>query len=147
MSVGAKITKSLGNNRYEIEVTPIVPHEVPMTIGVAHDYVMFSSWTYLQTDDNVRISGVSGGASNVIPIQVSLQVPIKIMGQVGLPLMNDSKYLKSEHFGNYGVYSKAPVRTWSEKEVMYNVYDKEKKEFVEIPKSLYNQLTNTKDEQ
>jgi hypothetical protein len=143
MSIGAKITKDLGNNKYEIEVTPVDTNNHTTIIGVAHDYVLFSSYGHLYTKDGLLIK-----SSNTVPIQVSLQIPIVRMGQVGLPLLNNSNYLKPEHYNNYGVWNQGPIKTWSDKDdTTMHVYDKVRKEFVPIPVSLYNQLTNPTDEQ
>lgn len=143
MGVGAKITKVLGGNKYEVEIDPVDTNTHQMGIGIAHDYVQFSTWSHIFTKQ-----GLSLNNSNILPIEVSVQIPIKVMGQVGLPLMNSSAYLKSEHFDNYGIYRSKVIRTWDKTEgyIVY-VYNETTKNFTAMPESLYKQLTNTKNEQ
>lgn len=142
MSVGVKITKDLGNNKYEIEVTPVDTKNHILNFGVAHDYVLFSTYTAIYTDDNVRIKDpAGGGSSNMLPILASIQIPIKMMGQVILPELNASDSLKPEHFNDYGVWSSKKVQMWADGEFLW-IYDGEKKEYVKISRSVYNLIKN-----
>ena len=142
MSVGAKITKDLGNNKYEIELTPVDTSNHVLNFGVAHDYVLFSTYTGICTDGGVQIKDpVSGGCSNMLPILASVQIPIKMMGQVILPELNASEELKPEHFNKYGVWSSKKVQMWANGEFLW-IYDSDTEKYVKISRSVYDLIKN-----
>lgn len=72
-----KITKVLGDDKFEIRVDP-VKKNLPMNFGACHDYVLFNNWTWLFCDDDVSVPS-EFGCSNVVKIPVSVQVPIRMM--------------------------------------------------------------------
>lgn len=150
--IGAKITKVLGDNRYEVEIDPVDVKTDQTIIGVAHDYVLCWHWTSIQTANGVMIKDSKGSASNNLNIRAAVQIPIRVMGEIGLPLLNESPYLKEEHYSRYGVWNPdAPVKTWGhtkqDKTSTMHIFDKTAKKYVTIPKSLYHQLTGTKNEE
>lgn len=139
-----KVLEVLGDNKYVVEIEPIDTNTYPTTFGVAHDYVLFSSWSYLYADKAI-FKHNTGGASNIIPVPVKIQIPIKVMGDVILPVLNDSEYLKEDHYGRYGVYSDKIVQEWADGEYVY-VYDKTARKYEKISRFIYNKLTGKSDE-
>jgi hypothetical protein len=138
--IGTKITKDLGNNKYEVVIDDVDTNTNPTVVGVAHDYVLFSGWTNISTEHPLMLKTPGGGGSNVRPIKTVIQIPIKIMGEVAMPYLNNHPWLKENHFKRYDVLSPdAPIITWTTDTL--HIYDKEKEQFVSISKSLYNQLT------
>lgn len=140
--IGAKITKVLGDDNYEIHVDPIKNNTHPINVGVCHDYALFGHYTHLECEMNsgARIPyGTGGGTTNILPVSVSVQMPIRAMGELILPYLNDSKYLKEEHYTNRCVFGDSPVSFWNDSKTVH-VYDKGQKKFVEISRELYKQL-------
>jgi hypothetical protein len=134
-----KITKVLGDDKYEIKVDPINTSTHPIIIGACHDYALFASWTYLFTEDGVSIKNAKGGSNNTLAVSTSVQIPIRVMGELALPYFNESKYLKEEHFSKYGMWNETPVSMWADSATVH-VYDKGQKKFIEMSRELYEKL-------
>lgn len=134
-----KITKVLGNDNYEVHVEPIKTRNHPINFGVCHDYALFSSQGFLYCEDGVSIKFSSGGSSNTLPITRSVQIPIRVMGEIVLPSLNNSEYLKEEHFTKYGMWNESPVTNWADSDTVH-IYDKGQKKFIVISRELYTQM-------
>jgi hypothetical protein len=134
-----KITKVLGDNKYEVCIDPVDTDKCPINFGVAHDYVLFSNRSYLYTDGETRIKTEFGGTTNCLPYKTSLQIPIREMGEVILPKLLEHKYLQPEHFEKYIPFGESPITYWDDSETVF-IYDKGQKKFIEISRELYNQL-------
>ncbi len=134
-----KITKVLGDDNYEVHIDPINTKTHPINFGVCHDYALFSCTGSLFTKDGLMIRNPQGGGSNILPIARTVQVPIRVMGELVLPYLNNSEYLKEEHYSKYGMWNDSPVSNWSDSKTV-NIYDKGQGKFVEISRELYKQL-------
>src|SRR6478735_1340582 len=134
-----KITKVLGDNKYEVRVEPFDTNTHPINFGVAHDYVLFSTYTSLFTEGDARIPMKYGGTTNTLQVPSSVQLNIRIMGEVILPKLIENKYLQPEHYKKYGIWDDAPITNWADSETV-TIYDKGQKKFIEISRELYKQL-------
>lgn len=133
-----KITKALGDNKFEIRVDPIEKNHT-LNYGACHDYVLFSYSAWLYCDDGVSVPTGKGGSTNIVEIPSSVQVPIRMMGEVILPSLNESKYLKEEHWSKYGLWNESPISNWADSKTL-QFYDKGQNKFVEISRELYEKL-------
>jgi hypothetical protein len=134
-----KITKVLGNDNYEVHIEPIETNNHPIVFGVCHDYALFSASSSLFCESGVMIPSKTGGSCNILPISHSIQIPIRVMGELTLPYLNESKYLKEDHYKNYGMWNESPVRCWADSDTVH-IYDKGQKKFIQISRELYKQL-------
>lgn len=92
-----KILKDLGDNKYEVEITPVERKKYrENNLLVAHDYVQFEGTDYFRRED-LSISDVA--------FNTSIQIPIKAFFNVCLPFLKEHKYLQEYHFND---------RTWTE---------------------------------
>lgn len=134
--VGAKITKVLGNDKYEVHIPP-VDKSKPIVAGVAHDYFSVMGRTYISTEHPLMLRTERGGGINILDIEVSVQIPIRAMGEIVLPYLNGNKHLKEDHFKNYSDYG-IPVRTWGTNGI--HVFDKGLGRYIEMSPELYDKL-------
>lgn len=135
----AKIVKVLGNNHYEIKVTPIKRND-PIVVGVAHDYALFSNNSHLFTEYPLTIPSETGrGSSNILPIRSTVQIPINAMGSVIMPYLNGHPHLNSDHYSKYCL-DQLSVKMWSDSKTIH-VYDQHTNSFVEMSQVLHDQLT------
>lgn len=85
-----KIIKSLGDNKYEVEIPP--PDGVrglkEFTFGMVHDYVYFEGYEWLQNPDN--------STSNT-KFLTRIQIPIRDFVNVCLPFINKHRYSQPNH--------------------------------------------------
>jgi hypothetical protein len=85
-----KILKELGDNKYEVEITPAEKPLGFQEVGFAmvHDYVEFTDWTHLQN--------LNGSTSNV-KFWTRMTIPIRDFVKFILPKINSHPYSQEEH--------------------------------------------------
>lgn len=93
-----KITKQLSEEEFIVKLEDKDKERNFGTIvSVAHDYVAFTSKGLLYTENAITIDRGSF-SSNTLSIVESVQIPIKSMYSVILPLLKEHSYLQDEHF-------------------------------------------------
>jgi len=65
-----------------------LPYIKEVGVNIVHDYIAFDGFTYY-------LANINHGQ---LPIHTHFQIPIRSFQQVILPLLNETKYLKDEHF-------------------------------------------------
>lgn len=105
-------------------------------VSIAHDYVEFYGKSLLYTESSVVINR-GKFSSNTIPVFKSLQIPIKSMYSVILPLLKNNLYLQDEHFKD---------RQYDEDDIYYTQNGKDKPRYLKgdiYPVySYYNQIVH-----
>lgn len=84
---------------------------------IAHDYVQFGRQTSLFADIKCKTPLESNHAicSNVMPMYNEIQIPIRALIEVVLPLLNSHEYCQKEHL----VFEGKPQYTCSEIAITY----------------------------
>lgn len=91
-----------GNDKFVITVPPKEKWDLnpsPERISIAHDYVEFHGGSHFMLENNiVKPESQQVGASNWLVSKASIQISIREMFALILPMLNQHKYLQPEHF-------------------------------------------------
>lgn len=117
-----------------------------MNVVIAHDYVQFGRQTSLFADIKCKTPLESNHAicSNVMPMYNEIQIPIRALIEVVLPLLNSHEYCQKEHL----VFEGKPQYTCSETAITYYkdgtrmIAVPDGGTFYHIPLSLYESIRN-----
>jgi hypothetical protein len=141
-----KITNQLSENEFVIDLgdTPVDNNNTHVL--VAHDYVMFKKLGVISTDDSKHKKSIYGKhafCSNIVKIPVLCQVGINQMGSVIVPMLNERKEMKTEHYSRY-TYNDTTVTFYNEAgEKMISIPDGSGK-FETISVALYQKIKSSK---
>ena len=92
-----RITQQIKEDTYIIK-TSDEDKKADKQVIIQHDYIGFKSSGRLETEScSVKLWGKNQFCANVISVPHYVQIPIRIMSQVVLPMLNSSEYLTSEH--------------------------------------------------
>lgn len=92
-----KIENQLDENRFILKLDEKDgERNNPRPIIICHDYVSFSG-RYIINSETHDIKGLHSVGCNNIGINCNVQIPIKAMQEVVLPILNKNKYLQPEH--------------------------------------------------
>lgn len=85
-----KVIKSLGNNKFEIEVEPKEYKGIrECGFGIQHDFAYFDGTIYAKNED--------GSTNFDVFIKDDVHIPIKAFVEVALPMIIAHKYCQPEH--------------------------------------------------
>lgn len=128
-----KIINHIKDNIYQVELDNL--EKIPMfrqnKIQIAHDYIAFSGYHYLQNSDK---------SVSDICTKVGIQIPISTCVKELIPYINSNEYSKESHLINS---NGEPHYTWSN-ELLYYYSEKEKCQMVAIKlkgESIFNHVT------
>lgn len=97
-----KVVDQLSEDKIVVQLSPGTKDG--QTLKIVHDYIEIAGSTVLYCEPFYREKPLYGLAknccSNIIYINTSVQVPIRSAQQVLLPLLNNNKYLQSEHLAD-----------------------------------------------
>ena len=82
------------------------------TCGVCASYFTWFGQTYLSTETGVYIKNLQGLTTNIISVDTSVQIPIHLMGEIILPYLNESPYLKPENYSQCADFNRRDTRIW-----------------------------------
>lgn len=129
-------------------VVKLEPHDYEgadeLNVVIAHDYVQFGREMSLFADKSCKtpLESKHANCSNVMPIYHDVQIPIRALIEVVLPLLNGHEYCQKEHLVFEGkpqyTYSQTPIVYYKDGVRMIAIPDKET--FYHIPYSLYKKL-------
>lgn len=133
-----QIVKELSDTELVIKLDP---HDYErakeLRVVVAHDYVQFGREMSLFAGQGCKTPLESKHAlcSNVMPIYQEVQIPIRALIEVILPLLNNHEYCQKEHL----VFEGKPQYTYSETSITYS---KDRECMIAIPdgKGVYNHI-------
>lgn len=85
-----KILKELGDNKYEVEITPVekIIGLREVGFGIAHDYVHIDGYIWLNNANN---------SSSNVKVWQSLHIPIREFNKLLLPTFLKHTYCQPEH--------------------------------------------------
>lgn len=69
-------------------------------ITVAHDYVMFSGTTWIESGMKEPLYGPHIVCSNQLCVPTDIQIPIRAMHKVVMPILQEHKYMQPEHLAD-----------------------------------------------
>ena len=97
------ITKQIDDLTFEVKLEECDIKDEGVYINedklvIAHDYIGFESRGHLYTEGDVMISHSSNFSSNTLGMRQYVQIPIRAFQQVVLPILNESEYMKDDHF-------------------------------------------------
>lgn len=144
-----KVTKVLNDTEL---IVKLQPHDYDhaesqkLNVVIAHDYVQFGRQTSLFADIKCKTPLESNHAicSNVMPMYNEIQIPIRALIEVVLPLLNSHEYCQKEHL----VFEGKPQYTCSETAITYYkdgtrmIAVPDGGTFYHIPLSLYESIRN-----
>lgn len=144
-----KVTKVLNDTEL---IVKLEPHDYDhaesqkLNVVIAHDYVQFGRQTSLFADIKCKTPLESNHAicSNVMPMYNEIQIPIRALIEVVLPLLNSHEYCQEEHL----VFEGKPQYTCSETAITYYkdgtrmIAVPDGGTFYHIPLSLYESIRN-----
>lgn len=144
-----KVTKVLNDTEL---IVKLEPHDYDhaesqkLNVVIAHDYVQFGRQTSLFADIKCKTPLESNHAicSNVMPMYNEIQIPIRALIEVVLPLLNSNEYCQKEHL----VFEGKPQYTCSETAITYYkdgtrmIAVPDGGTFYHIPLSLYESIRN-----
>lgn len=144
-----KVTKVLNDTEL---IVKLEPHDYDhaesqkLNVVIAHDYVQFGRQTSLFADIKCKTPLESNHAicSNVMPMYNEIQIPIRALIEVVLPLLNSHEYCQKEHL----VFEGKPQYTCSETAITYYkdgtrmIAVPDGGTFYHIPLSLYESIRN-----
>jgi hypothetical protein len=139
-----KIIKQLSEDEFVIKMEE---HDLKSysTMQVAHDYVEFGENTGITAENDVKLYGKFVYCSNWIKAWHNIQIPIRTLIKVVLPLLNKHKYCQEEHLltsegkPNY-IWDIDPLTYKTEEGKQVISFQDENGEYVTIPLSVYNQI-------
>lgn len=95
-----KITKQLSDDEFVVKLEEKDrQRNFGCKVDIVHDYVQFSAKGLLYTELGVTIEN-SNSCSNTLSVFESIQIPVKSMYSIVLPLLNTHPHLQDEHFKN-----------------------------------------------
>ena len=142
------ITKVIDQEAGLFEVH-IPPHKnfTESIVGVAHDYVLLMGTTSISTNEKCkdRIKFGSNSTTNTLNVETTLQIPIKRMSEIILPILNEEPNLKIEHASKYGTHEKRHVmHYWGKDKNMVAVIRKNG-EAIHMSQAAYRELISNED--
>lgn len=142
------ITKQIDETHFEVEITP-EDYDRPDYVKVMHDYIGFRQCNSLFTKDGSKISGPASECCNVITVDNYVQIPIRSMIEIVMPLLENHNYLQDAHLHNEeerrsyeSSLLEKGIITYDgyNREEMYHYYDKQTRRWYSMPLRLYNEI-------
>lgn len=136
-----EITKQLSDTQFEIEIEPQpdLVKETRTHIVVAHDYVNFFKNGFIYTKlGTPSMKGPLASCSNVIKVPMNVQIPISLVVDCVLPMLNSHEYCNNAHSDRYR-YSSSAMTYWKDNHLMISFQTKSGP--YTMPYSLYCELT------
>jgi hypothetical protein len=163
-----KITKQLSDDEFVVKLEEQdKQRHFGCKIDVVHDYVAFSSKGQLYSEGAFSLVENGRASGNTLSVFKCVQIPIKSMFKIVLPLLNSHPYLQEEHFKDriYDVddtyfkdhgqnkprylkgdkypaysYSNSIVRYWKENTPMIAFSMKGEKEYNHVTLKFFNEF-------
>lgn len=149
------ITQQIDETHFVIEVNN-EDYKQSDQVKVMHDYVGFRQTNRAFAKEGLNLQpfyGPAAGASNTISVDQYVQIPIREMIEVIMPLLKDHPYLKKEHLIEGGTKEHPNNYTWNLEdgliirdgethEEFIHFYDKETNSWTKIPYKIYLKIKN-----
>lgn len=150
------ITQQIDETHFVIEIGKEDCFQ-PDRVKVMHDYIGFRQPNRLFAKDSglnlEPFYGPAAGATNTISVDQYVQIPIREMVEVIMPLLKDHPYLKVEHLTEGGTEKHPNNYTWNLEdglitydgethEQFIHFYDKESNSWTKIPYNIYLKIKN-----
>ena len=122
-----KIIKEINDTEFVVKLEPQdYEKSRELNVVIAHDYVQFGRKMELFTEHCDELKSVHKVCANVMPEYQTVQIPIRALIEVILPLLNNHEYCQKEHL----TFEGKPQYTCSETSITYH---KDKKFMIAVP--------------